>query len=234
MLCVLIELTLFRPMMVVFQRLRFMSLTVSALVDLSWFWLMTSTGGYAYCAIGALSILGRLPSKPGSKDAPSSGKAPGLTNVNATIRWLMDRQQNYIAIDEDSGDEDNDQDLRDRLAGVYDHTKEHSNNGIPAAEIPSLSPLTFDECYYVGQNGRCNKPSDTCYSFWNCGSLDVCFAKNPLYNRKLKKTQLLGQGKLINREPIRRFLLEQTQFKIGGFGKTPGVPGGKSIDLFHL
>lgn len=114
----------------------------------------------------------------------------------------MARQLAYIAIDgeeeeDDDADAEDDKDtkereLREKLAGVYDHTKESpstfssnpnmnkdeksttiNNITISPAELPSLIPQTVDECYYVGQNGRTNKKADTCYSFWNCASLDV-------------------------------------------------------------
>jgi prenyltransferase beta subunit len=38
--------------------------------------------------------------------------------------------------------------------------------------------------------------------------------------------KLMGSSQLINQEAIRRFLLEQTQHRIGGFGKAPGNPPG--------
>jgi hypothetical protein len=38
--------------------------------------------------------------------------------------------------------------------------------------------------------------------------------------------QIIGEGNLVDRTPIRRFLFEETQHQIGGFGKYPGNPPG--------
>jgi geranylgeranyl transferase type-1 subunit beta len=42
---------------------------------------------------------------------------------------------------------------------------------------------------------------------------------------------MLGEEKaqLVNAEPIRRFLFEHTQHRIGGFGKAPGNPPGSFL-----
>jgi geranylgeranyl transferase type-1 subunit beta len=77
----------------------------------------------------------------------------------------------------------------------------------------SLSSLTLAENQrFVGVNGRCNKAADTCYSWWVGASLVT-----------------LGREELISREPLRRFLLEKMQHRIGGFGKNPGSPP----DVYH-
>jgi len=41
----------------------------------------------------------------------------------------------------------------------------------------------------------------------------------------------MGQGNLVDLHPIRRFLLEETQHRIGGFGKFPGNPPGAPFPL---
>lgn len=79
-------------------------------------------------------------------------------------------------------------------------------------EIPSLASLSLNEALCIGFNGRANKLADTCYCFWVSASLEV-----------------LGQGRLIDSEAARRFLLDETQHRIGGFGKQPGYPP----DLYH-
>jgi len=64
--------------------------------------------------------------------------------------------------------------MREKLVGVFDgHNSEKKNKETGREDVESLMPHTLDECCYVGQNGRWNKPADTCYSFWNCGALDV-------------------------------------------------------------
>lgn len=44
--------------------------------------------------------------------------------------------------------------------------------------------------------------------------------------------KLVGHSHLINQEAIRRFLFEQTQHRIGGFGKAPGNPPGTFYPFF--
>lgn len=47
---------------------------------------------------------------------------------------------------------------------------------------------------------------------------------------------MLGQDKaqLLNTNAARRFLFEQTQHRIGGFGKAPGDPPGPSPEIMTL
>ncbi|KAH8676875.1 terpenoid cyclases/protein prenyltransferase alpha-alpha toroid [Tricladium varicosporioides] len=149
--------------------------------------------GYMYCAVASSSLLNRLP------NSQNGGAEPAVTNLDATIKWLVSRQVAYE-------EEDEDEDLpmkkeREALGGVYDNS-------------PSIPGLTTDEAEFVGFNGRCNKSVDTCYAFWATASLDM-----------------LGENniKLVNTEAIRRFLFEQTQHRIGGFGKYPGSPP----DIYH-
>ncbi|KAI4120567.1 MAG: hypothetical protein LQ347_007075 [Umbilicaria vellea] len=84
---------------------------------------------------------------------------------------------------------------------------------MPAA-VTHAPPLPLrisdEEIQWAGMNGRCNKPADTCYSFWAGGALAI-----------LKKIHL------IDFNANRRYLLEKTQHIIGGFGKMPGDPPGK-------
>ncbi|KAL3417867.1 prenyltransferase and squalene oxidase [Phlyctema vagabunda] len=162
--------------------------------------------GYTYCATAALSMLDRLPdlstatsSKPQKSDEP----LPGLTDLPNTIRWLVSRQLESEE-EEESDDEVEDSELRKQREALVGIHKDE--------EPPSLADITLDETQIVGFNGRCNKLADTCYSFWVTASLDI-----------------LGQGQLVDSGSSRRFLLEQTQHRIGGFGKQPGNPP----DIYH-
>ncbi|TVY85943.1 Geranylgeranyl transferase type-1 subunit beta, partial [Lachnellula willkommii] len=158
--------------------------------------------GYTYCAIASLSFLNRLPSSPTSEI--KSDLLPGLTNIPATIRWLVSRQVGYRDEEEDEEDEEDEdphQSQREALAGIHKDT-------------PLVPGLSLEDEEFVGFNGRCNKSVDTCYAFWVTASLDM-----------------LGEdkSKLVNSKAIRRFLFEQTQHRIGGFGKYPGNPP----DIYH-
>ncbi|PMD39765.1 terpenoid cyclases/Protein prenyltransferase [Hyaloscypha variabilis F] len=130
-----------------------------------------------------------------------SGTEPqGLTNIPETIRWLVSRQVGYT-VEKGEDEEETKTPAPPVLQGVYENQ--------PSAPTPSLQ----DEDS-VGFNGRCNKKVDTCYAYWVTASLDI-----------------LGQDKaqLLNTKASRRFLLEHTQHRIGGFGKAPGDPP----DIYH-
>jgi geranylgeranyl transferase type-1 subunit beta len=132
--------------------------------------------GYTYCAIASFSLLNRLPDPSAAfsqnfttPNGTPNNLLPGLTNVPATVRWLVSRQVGYSEAEDDDEGEPNHslplQDQRDALAGIHkDSTVE-----------PSLTGLSLRENQFVGFNGRCNKRVDTCYAFWVGGSLDVRF-----------------------------------------------------------
>ncbi|KAI2626323.1 terpenoid cyclases/Protein prenyltransferase [Xylaria nigripes] len=90
-----------------------------------------------------------------------------------------------------------------------DNDNDTCNHPLPDTASPSFSD---PEPQLAGFNGRLNKLADTCYTWWNSGALI-----------------LLGQDKLINRVPARRFILEKTQHRIGGFAKFPDGPP----DVYH-
>ncbi|KAH8602740.1 terpenoid cyclases/protein prenyltransferase alpha-alpha toroid [Bisporella sp. PMI_857] len=104
--------------------------------------------GYAYCAIASLSLLNRIPSS--SPTSNISIFLPGLTNVPATVRWLVSRQLNYVPKDEDENSEDEED-------TSYDQS--------------DMSGSVLEGGAFVGFNGRCNKRADTCYAFWVIASL---------------------------------------------------------------
>ncbi|KAI5859609.1 terpenoid cyclases/Protein prenyltransferase [Durotheca rogersii] len=80
-------------------------------------------------------------------------------------------------------------------------------------ELPDLSNLSVtDGAQLVGFNGRLNKVADTCYTWWVSGALSM-----------------LGENKVVDRGPSRKFILEKTQHFIGGFAKHPGGPP----DVYH-
>jgi geranylgeranyl transferase type-1 subunit beta len=163
-----------RLTMAVFQRALLMKLMVHTLLISETIFSKYCTAGYTYCAVASLSLLNRLPD-PSEAFAPTSSTmenasnptSPGLTNLPATVRWLVSRQIAYNDEDEGNDEESCDalpeQDQRDALAGIH---KE------PADSL-SLDELLLHETQFVGFNGRCNKRADTCYAFWVGASLDV-------------------------------------------------------------
>ncbi|KAI1437593.1 terpenoid cyclases/Protein prenyltransferase [Xylaria sp. CBS 124048] len=92
--------------------------------------------------------------------------------------------------------------------------EDEEDDATPNHPLPDLSSLSLSdlEPQLAGFNGRLNKVPDTCYTWWNSGALS-----------------LLGQDKLISRGPARRFILEKTQHRIGGFAKHPDGPP----DIYH-
>ncbi|KAI9781410.1 MAG: hypothetical protein M1839_006004 [Geoglossum umbratile] len=166
--------------------------------------------GMTFCGIGALSLLNRLPEplRDVTQEPSKGGDAPvltGLSSLEGTVRWLVERQTGYFpAEDDESEEEDEGKDTDNVASGLQQH--ETTGAG------------TDDECWpheipYAGFSGRRNKDADTCYSFWAGGSLAI-----------LKKISL------INADANRRFLLKYTQRDvIGGFGKLPGHPP----DILH-
>lgn len=94
-------------------------------------------------------------------------KLPGLTDLPATIRWLVSRQVEYQADDDEDDNDEEDQlplkKQRNALARIYKES----------TEPLSLNSLSLYENTFVGFNGRCNKKVDTCYVFWVTASLDA-------------------------------------------------------------
>ena len=143
--------------------------------------------GLTYCAIGALVLL--------EKDVSTvlePGKAADL------LRWLLQRQTIYI---EDDNEEEEEQSNGDG-DGLYE-TSSHSE------QIFDFQSAPLD---VVGMNGRTNKMADTCYCWWNIGTLSM-----------------LGQTDMVKWDGLRQYLLTKVQHGIGGFGKGVGEPP----DILH-
>ncbi|XXG93778.1 geranylgeranyl transferase type-1 subunit beta [Hypoxylon texense] len=96
----------------------------------------------------------------------------------------------------------------DYLDPSPDEPERSSNHALPDLSTLALS----DTPKTVGFNGRLNKVADTCYTWWVCGTL-----------------AMLGEGRVVDRDPARKFMLEKTQHLIGGFAKHPGGPP----DVYH-
>ncbi|KAF8472779.1 terpenoid cyclases/protein prenyltransferase alpha-alpha toroid [Kalaharituber pfeilii] len=171
--------------------------------------------GHAYCAVAALSLLGRLDVlEEADKNVPGiPNTVPGQPSLRGIIKWLVDRQVGYVP-ELDSPD-------RSRTSSPFEETETgepsstksitisapSSSPTAPISPRPPLPPLQPPkEPLTAGFSGRPNKPADTCYSFWVCGALSI-----------------LSSSHLIHVPANRRFLLQLTQHLIGGFGKLPGV-----------
>ena len=139
-----------------------------------------SAAGLTYSGVGALSLLGRLPSKAGSSTEKRMMSSKFVEDVT---RWLVQRQTLTLRDDEDLILDD--EDTQD-AAPTFFPPKFHVQGSfaVPAVEAvhiadPLLKP-SQQELKWVGVNGRCNKVADTCYSFWVGGSLGVSRPYNSL------------------------------------------------------
>lgn len=106
---------------------------------------LTCPAGYAYCAIGALSLLDR-PLGSTSAHPPESALKQGIPNREGLLQFLASRQFAYLAKEEED-DEVEENFLESKLG--------ETNYG------------------HVGFNGRWNKKADTCYCWWVGGTLAV-------------------------------------------------------------
>lgn len=90
-----------------------------------------------------------------------------------TVRWLVYRQTLITQDDEEYGVSGNDSPTEVRLP---EFLPAHHTVTMPAA-VTHAPPLPLrisdEEIQWAGMNGRCNKPADTCYSFWAGGALAV-------------------------------------------------------------
>ncbi|KAI4249495.1 MAG: hypothetical protein L6R42_008966, partial [Xanthoria sp. 1 TBL-2021] len=162
--------------------------------------------GWTYCAIAALSLLGRL--HPPVKLRRPAQVWPSDDSIKQMLGWLANLQTSL---------------LQEEDLSMSDSTKAMAhldlNNGAQQTPVEATQvmfpedPLTdgvgaeplYDELQWAGLTGRCNKVADTCYTFWAGGSLTI-----------------LNSIHLLDQEALRRYLLEKTQHRIGGFGKLPG------------
>ena len=142
--------------------------------------------GLTYCAINTFFFLQSTMTGP---EDPEASLALSSISTERCVRWIVDRQTTYIEADE--GEDREDIQCRDSEALAPRH--------------PSVfpgSPAFFAEPECAGFNGRPNKIADTCYGFWNCGSL-----------------AMLDKLHIVDHQKLRRYLLDKVQHMIGGFGK---------------
>lgn len=134
--------------------------------------------GLTYCAIGALSFLGKIPGDFLHRATLNEKRDIAFEEC---VHCIVSRQSTYL---EEVNDEDP---LFDIVPATSDSLVGTSS---AVGDLPHLGPLAVGEeprelpppplnirdedVQYVGFNGRPNKVVDTCYSFWNLGSLAVC------------------------------------------------------------
>jgi geranylgeranyl transferase type-1 subunit beta len=149
--------------------------------------------GLNYCAVGALAFLER--GNGGEMRGELWERYKGRIDLEACVKWMLQRQTTYIE-DEEEGDSDSN-----------DDSPAHNPQFHPPPKIEPPDNSTTPLPPHAGFNGRTNKIADTCYSYWNVGALSV-----------------LGKAGLIDKSRLRNYLLEKVQHPIGGFGKGVGEP----------
>ena len=136
-----------------------------------------SAAGWTYCGIGALSLLGRLP----SIHRPAA--TPGAVNssfVEDMLHWLVMRQTSMLSEDDDGNDDEeagsNESHAQEQEGLAANHS---ASVAAPTERTPphsmesNTNETNIEDLHWAGFNGRCNKVADTCYSFWVGGSLSV-------------------------------------------------------------
>ncbi|KAL9584561.1 MAG: hypothetical protein Q9212_002052 [Teloschistes hypoglaucus] len=166
--------------------------------------------GWTYCALGAMSLLGRLPASI-TADRPLN-VWPSRESEQRLVGWLVSLQTPTLQEDDVSAP-----DVLESSVHA-DAGEEIINPTIEAAQVvppESVGPVAEmieplkEDLLWAGMTGRSNKIADTCYAFWAGGSL-----------------QILNSLRLLDQDALARYLIEKTQHRIGGFGKLPGdVPG---------
>jgi geranylgeranyl transferase type-1 subunit beta len=166
-------------------------------------------GGFTCCAIAALHFLGRLPLPPSQKP---DHVVRGVTNLPQTLKWLASRQT--ATLDEDDGLDTlkDETDTSETCHDAHSFVKLGSYISKQAESNTKGRPHPHFELQWLGVNGRCNKVADTCYAYWVSAPL-----------------KLLGYMDIIEKGPIRKWLLDKTQHVVGGFGKVTGDPP----DMYH-
>ncbi|KAL8773118.1 MAG: hypothetical protein Q9209_001794 [Squamulea sp. 1 TL-2023] len=175
--------------------------------------------GWTYCALGALSLLGKLQSSP-NPSRPTQ-VWPSEDSVKQMLRWLVCLQTPVLQ-EEDSLNSH----ATEVMAGVELDNGAQQTKPVEATQVVSpedplidgvgAEPL-YDELRWAGLTGRCNKAADTCYTFWTGGSL-----------------AMLNSIHLLDQEALRRYLLEKTQHRIGGFGKLAGDVPGRGVNASSI
>lgn len=150
-----------------------------------------NAAGWTYCGVGALSLLGQLPSPRNSNISSGTEKA-GISPsfVEDVVRCLVYRQTSML-------EESKAPAPLFRVQGACLD---------PFEPLSPISSSHLEELQYAGFNGRCNKVADTCYSFWVGGTLAVSC---PLPYRFLSTSSILLPSSLAL-TPSKRFSTKST------------------------
>ena len=134
----------------------------------------STAAGWTYCAIGALSLLGRLPAP--AKSNRAARVWPSDDAVEQMLRWLVSLQTSLLQEEDLSGSATTEAMAQVELDSGAQQTSLEAAQVLspedPLTDGVGVEPLQ-DELQWAGLTGRCNKVADTCYTFWAGGSLTV-------------------------------------------------------------
>lgn len=133
-----------------------------------------SVAGWTYCAVSALSLLGEMSASNTSEQTKFHGII-GPASMERLVQWLTSRQTTALHEDDFPMSEEDDLEAnQEQYPSQRGGGQSTSGKFIGAIQLND-SRLQFkeDPPKHVGLNGRCNKPADTCYTFWTGGSLTV-------------------------------------------------------------
>lgn len=134
----------------------------------------STAAGWTSCAIGAMSLLGKLPDRNTMRQ--TTRVWPTAEPIERLLGWLVSRQIPVLCDEEYSDRVETGTNVRtdDKKAQASIQAEDH-----PVMAPSSTSPdecgiePSEDELQFAGFAGRCNKAADTCYAFWAGGSLKV-------------------------------------------------------------
>lgn len=150
--------------------------------------------GWTYCAIAALSLLGKLP-VPVKRRRPGQ-LWPSHESVERMLGWLVNLQTSLVQEENLSVSDTTEAVAQIDLDNGVQRTPFEATQIIspddPLTNGVGAEPL-YDELQWAGLTGRCNKVADTCYTFWAGGSLSVCL--HDLYTTSMGRLNQLTSNR---------------------------------------
>lgn len=140
----------------------------------------STAAGWTYCALGAMSLLGQLPGS--NRSVQSTNAWPWAHSSERLLEYLVSRQTSLLREEDDEEADSVPTDADFKIP--FGLSKGHQSDEIEIEIASCVPPECFlldevdiepsdSELRLAGLTGRCNKPADTCYTFWAGGSLAV-------------------------------------------------------------
>lgn len=135
------------------------------------------SAGLTYCAVATLKFITGIEQ---GQLSPSPESLLESSELESLIYWLLQRQTTYIEDQDDYSSEEEPLSQDGIGAEKKDTSGVGAGSGGMVDRLHHTAP--FPPTSFVGLNGRVNKIADTCYCWWNIGTLAVwCCPKTRLY-----------------------------------------------------